>query len=82
MKSEVIRLKITHYKDFKRRTQVYRYFISYSFSNAYGNGQGNVEVMRFTKFGGINDVKEWAREYEKEMNFNHKSLVVLNFQLL
>lgn len=74
--SEVIRLKTTHYKDYRNRKD-YRYFISYTF----GGGFGNVEVRRYEKFKNIHDVKQWARNYEKEMNFIPNSLVVLNFQL-
>lgn len=55
--------------------------MSYSFQQGNSGGFGNVEVLRYEKFKGINDVKRWARDYEKELGFTPNTLVVLNFQL-
>lgn len=74
-------MKVTHYKDYRNRTKAFKYFVSYSFQQGHKGGFGNVEILRYGKFKGINDVKRWARDYEKEMGFAPNTLVVLNFQL-
>lgn len=75
-------MKLTHYKDSRnRQPKFFRYFISYSYCSRYGSGFGNVEVTRRKQFKNMQDIKAWARDYEKEMGFNPNTLVVSNFQL-
>lgn len=58
---------------------MFRYFVSFQYTNRNVSGFGNAEIVVDKEVSGINDVRAMAKKVEEDHGLAGESLVILNY---